>query len=70
MVNSFIGQSQCHVYTIDTMYKIGNLLEHTVKLRELYLMHCSDLNGKEVQKGGDTCIADSFCYTVETNKML
>ena len=52
------------------MYKIDNLLEHTVKLGELYLMHCSDLNGKEVQKGGDTCIADSFCYTVETNKML
>ena len=35
-------------------------------------MHCSDLNGKEVQKGGDTCIwmADSFCCTAETNSIV
>ena len=33
------------------------------------LMHCGDLNGKEVQKRGDmyVCIADSLCYTTETN---
>ena len=31
-----------------------------------------DLNEKEVQKGGDTCIcmADSFCCTVETNTII
>ena len=30
------------------------------------------LNGKEVQKEGDTCICtvDSFCYTVETYTTL
>ena len=35
-------------------------------------MHCGDLNGNEVQKGGDicTCMADSFCCTVETNTTL
>ena len=29
----------------------------------------SDLNGKEIQKRGDICIhiADSLCYTIETN---
>ena len=36
-----------------------------MELRELYLMHYGDFNGKEVQKGGDICIcmADSFCWT-------
>lgn len=31
-----------------------------------------DLNGKEVQEGGDMCVcsADSFCCTVETNTTL
>ena len=31
-----------------------------------------DLKGKEVQKEGDICIciADSFCYTIETNTTL
>jgi len=31
-------------------------------------MHSGDLNVKEVQKRGDTCIClpDSFCGTVET----
>ena len=35
-------------------------------------MHCGDLNGNKVQKGGDICIcmADSFCCTVETNTTL
>ena len=36
--------------------------------RELHLMYCGDLTGKEVQKEGIcVCIADSFCCTVETN---
>ena len=35
-------------------------------------MYWGDLNGKEVQKGDDirTCMADSFCCTVETNTTL
>ena len=36
--------------------------------RELHLMYCGDLTGKEVQKEGIcVCIADLFCCTVETN---
>ena len=56
------------IYKIGTMYKRGNYQEHTVQHRELYLMHCGDLNGKEIQKGGDICIhiADSIYCTVET----
>ena len=32
-------------------------------------MLCSNLNGKKVQKGGDTCIhiADLLCCNVESN---
>ena len=39
----------------------------TVKHTELYLMHCGNLNGKEVQKGGDICMhmADPFCCAVQ-----
>ena len=35
-------------------------------------MHCVDLNGKEIQKGGDICIcmSDSFYCAVETNTTL
>ena len=35
-------------------------------------MLCVDLNGKEVQKRGDINIriADSLCYTVETNSIV
>ena len=35
-------------------------------------MHCGDLNGKQVQKGGDICvyISDSFFCTVETNNFV
>ena len=29
-----------------------------------------DLNRKETQKGGNICMADSFCYIVETNAAL
>ena len=37
-----------------------------------YIKFCGDPTGKEVPKGGDMCIsmADSFCYTVETNPIL
>ena len=32
-------------------------------------MLCDDLNGKEIQKGGDMCVytADSLCCNLETN---
>ena len=35
-------------------------------------MHAGDVNGKEVQKGGDVCVrtADSFCCTAKTNTTL
>ena len=38
--------------------------------QKLYSVLCGDLNGKEVQKGGDRCIcmAGSFCCTAKTNK--
>ena len=39
-----------HIYTVDIMYRIDNQWEQTVQPRELYLMHCGDLNGKQVQK--------------------
>ena len=44
----------------------------TVQHRELYLMHCGDLNGKEIQKRGAicVCIADPFCCILETNTTL
>ena len=50
-----------HDYSFSTMYSSF-----------LLIMHCGDMNGKEVQKVGDTCIcmADSFCCTVETNTTL
>ena len=40
--------------------------------RELYSVLCGDLNGKEIQKGGDKyiCVADSLCCAVETNTKL
>ena len=46
--------------------------EPTVQHRELYSVLCGDLNGKEIQKGGDICIriADSLCRTAETNTKL
>ena len=61
-----------YTYIIATMYKIGNWWEHTAWHGELYLMHCGNLNGREVQKGGDicTCMADSFCCAVEANTTL
>ena len=35
-------------------------------------MHCGNLNGREVQKGGAVCMcmADSFCCAVEANTTL
>ena len=40
--------------------------------RLLYLMHYGDLNGKELQKGGNICIymAYSFCYAVKSNNII
>ena len=37
-----------------------------------YSMLCGDLNGKEIQKGGDKCkcIADSLCCKAETYTTL
>ena len=52
------------------MYKIGDEGEPTVEHRELYLMLCGYLNGKEIQERGYIYLytwADSFCCTVETN---
>ena len=42
--------------------------ENMLYSRELYSVLCGDLNGKEIQKGGDMyiCMAGSFCSTVET----
>ena len=47
---------------------LPNLPGRVQKFRqELYLMQCGDLNGKEVQKGGDICVcmANSFFCTVK-----
>ena len=43
-----------------------------VLFRVLYSVLCSDLNGKEIQKGVNICIciAESLCYTVEANRVL
>ena len=40
-----------------------NLLDST------HLVLCGDLSGEEIQKRGDicTCVANSSCYTVETD---
>ena len=45
-----------------------NLLESTGD----YPVLSTDLNGKEIQGGGDACIcmADSLCHAAETNTML
>ena len=60
------------IYKIGTMYKRGNYQEHTVQHRELYLMHCGDLNGKEIQKRWNICIpiADLICSTVKTQYFI
>ena len=36
------------------------------------ILHCVDLNGKEIQQAGDICIcvAGSLCYAVEANTTL
>ena len=60
------------IYKIGTMYKTGNYQEHTVQHRELYLMHCGDLNRKEIQKKEDLHIhvADPLRCTVDSNTTL
>ena len=42
------------------------------RAQEHYSMFCGDLNEKEIQTRGDTCIhiADSLCCTVEANTTL
>ena len=57
------------MYNINTVYKIDNLSEDTAQHREPYSKLFGELNGKEIQKGGDVCIcmADSLCCTAETN---
>ena len=42
--------------------------EPTVQHRELYSMLRGHLNGKEIQKGGDTCIhiTDPLCCIIDT----
>ena len=59
-----------HIYPM--MYKIDNEWEPTLQCREPYSMLCGDLNGRENQKRGDTCIciADSLCYRAEINTTL
>ena len=54
------------------MYKIDNRWEPAVKHRELYLVLCGDLSGKEIWKRGDTCVyvADWLCCTAEINTAL
>ena len=56
--------------TRDTMRETDNEWEPIVQHRELDSVLCGDLNGEEIQKGGDVCMADSFCCTVETNTTL
>ena len=44
-----------------------------MQYRELHLIHRADLNGKEAWKGRgyiDIDMADSLCYTVETNNIV
>ena len=67
--------SECKRRRTDFEWKIKNrpsllpnLPGRVQKFRqELYLMQCGDLNGKEVQKGGDIYVftANSFSCTVE-----
>ena len=37
---------------------------------EHYSVLCGELSGKEIQETVDTGIADSLCYTAETNTTL
>ena len=56
------------VYTIDTSYKIDNLWEAAVELREPYSVSSGDIDGKGIRERGDMCVhvADSLCGTIET----
>ena len=69
-----IWEIEIDIYTlcIVTMYKIDIQLEAVVQHTELYSVLCSDINRKEIKKGGCTCIcvADSLCCTAETNTTL
>ena len=62
-----LGDWDSHMYTIDSIQVINeNLLYNTRK----YSVLSGDPNTEEIQKRGDICIADSFCYTAETNTIF
>ena len=54
------------------MHKIDNLWEPMEQHRELYSMHCGDLNEEEILKWGNIHIgaADSFYCTPEMNNIV
>ena len=54
------------------MYETENSGEPAVQPRELYSTLCGDLNGEEIQTGGDICIhpADSLPCVTETNTTM
>ena len=64
-----LGDWDWYIHTIDIMYKIDNWWEPTVWHRKLCPKLCGDLNEKEIQLRGDTCIckADTFFSTAETD---
>ena len=47
------------------MHNMDNQREHIVEHRGLYLMYYGDLNGKEVQKGGDICTCMVIHFAVQ-----
>lgn len=63
-----LGDWGWHIYAID---KIDNEWKPTVERKEFCLMHCGDLDEKEVKGRGYALImADSLCCIVETNATL
>ena len=65
-----MGDCDGLIYITNTMYKITS--ENILKNTGNDIMHCGDLNEKDVQKRGNACICmvDSFFYTAETNTVL
>ena len=57
---------------IHTVPCIKEITTENLLRREVYSMLCGDLNGKETQNRGGTCICitDSICCTAETNTTL
>ena len=58
------------IYTLLCIKQVTN--ENLLHSTGNYSMLRSDLNGKEIQKGGNICvhITDSLCRTAETNTTL